>query len=188
MKKAIPALFLLSFLAAGPALAQGTASTTVPASRPLLHTVKEKVQAVRERVADRQASSTARVMTVKEDVAKRLVKHAGYVLAATTDRLEKIATRLESRIGKEKAGGADISSAESFFAEARTELEAARATLADFASLDVSSAKLADDVKVLRSAAAAVKEHLKAARQALIRSVQALEPSARGNATSTSAQ
>ncbi len=136
----------------------------------------------------RKASSTEKRIEVQENIAKRLSAHAAKMFTATVERLEKLIARLESRITKVKAEGGVAAISEGFIAEAKSHLSLAKAEIATFSSIDLSEDKLRENVSTLRAAGAEVKEHLKAAHQALVKAIRALKPGRstnNGNATST---
>lgn len=188
MKNALSALLLFTLLAPVSVMAKedaqrGKATTTLSDIR---EKVKEEVQD--HRSATSTASSTPRRVTVRQEVAKRLVEHAAKVLMATADRLSKIGDRIQSRITKVKAEGADTLASETALAAARGHIADAKAKLASFSSLTLSADRLSSDVETLRSIAQGVKEDLKAARSSLSQSINSLKPGkngASGAATST---
>jgi chromosome segregation ATPase len=189
MKNAFSALLLLSLLAPVSAMAKedgqsGKATTT-------LSDIREKVrEEVKDRIEDRRASSTASStahrVTVRQEVAKRLVEHAAKVLMATAERLSKIGDRVQSRIEKVKAEGGDTFASEKALADARGHIADAKTKLASFSSIDLSAERISDSVEALRTAAQSVKEDLKAARASLSEAISSLKPGRSGkNATST---
>ena len=127
---------------------------------------------------------------MQQGLAKRLAENTGRVLTATVERLEKIADRLDSRIAKIKAAGGVTADAESFLAEARAHLSAARQSIALFVSIDLSAEKAKENFQKVREVAQEVKVHVKAAHESLKDATKSLksERSSEKNATSTNSQ
>ncbi|MBX4206417.1 hypothetical protein KW784_01375 [Candidatus Parcubacteria bacterium] len=141
-----------------------------------------------DRSASSTASSTEKRMEKQDKLSRRMVEHAGKILLATIERLEKIATRLDSRIAKVKTAGGSTVASEGFLAEARVHLSEAKAEMAAFSSIDISGSKLSENLAKVRSAASTIKEHLRLAHQALAKATAALKPGRstnEGHATST---
>lgn len=132
------------------------------------------------------ASSTARKVELQENIVKRMKEKAEKVMQAAIERLERLATRLESRIAKVKAEGAVVTDSERFLAEARTHISAAKAELVVFSSVTLSADRLSDNVEALRTEAGKVKEHLKLAHSSLVKAIRALKPGRSIDAKATS--
>jgi hypothetical protein len=188
-KHALGALFLLSLAApAMPALAREGKGGDLSQSQTAREGLKERAEEVKDRLLNKNATSTARRVELQQSVVKRIAEHTGKVLAATADRLDKIMARLESRIAKVKAEGGDTLASEKAVADAKMHLAEARAKLGEFSSLELTADKLSENMQKLRLLAADVKEHLGETRQALVEAVRALKPGRstnNGKATST---
>jgi ABC-type transporter Mla subunit MlaD len=150
--------------------------------------VKARIDARLASSTERRASSTARRIELQQNIANRQAEHAGKKLMATIERLEGIATRVESRIEKAEALGVNASSSITALAEARSHLSEARIALEAFSSVELTSEKLSENFERIRAAGAEVKEHLRLAHQSLVEAIRSLKPG-RGmnNATSTRA-
>lgn len=134
----------------------------------------ERVKDIKMRIEERKASTTARRVEMQQGVAKRLADHTAKVLSATIERLEKIASRIESRIEKLKAEGGVTTEAEGFVAEAKVHLSQARQGVEIFTSIDLSADKAKENFETVRATAATVKEELKAARESLMQAARSL--------------
>jgi len=146
----------------------------------------ERMAERKAEVQVRQASSTAKRVEMQRGIAKRKAEHTARVLTATVERLEKIITRLESRIAKVKANGGVTTESEGFVAEARTHLSLAKTSIALFASVDLSGDKASENFERVRNIAAEVKEHLREAHRSLVQAVVSLgKTRAEVNVTST---
>lgn len=143
--------------------------------------MKEKL----EEFKVRKASTTEKMREVRQEVAKRVSEKTADVLEATTERLNKLVERAESRIGKLKALGLNTSSSEGFVATTKTHISEAEASLQAFLSLDLSTENAAkENFQTIRDAARDVKTHLKEARESLMQALRAL-PRATSTATGT---
>lgn len=150
--------------------------------------VKARIDARLASSTARRASSTARRIELQQNIAKRQADHAGKKLLATIERLEGIADRVESRIGKVEALGGNASTSVAALADARTHLSEARIALEAFSSVDLTSEKLSENFERVRAAAAEVKEHLRLAHRSLVKAILSLKPGrTTNNATSTRA-
>lgn len=134
----------------------------------------------------RQASSTAKRVEMQRGLAKRKAEHTARVLTATVERLEKIIVRLESRIEKVKANGGATAESEGFVAEAKEHLSLAKASIALFASVDLSGDKAQENFERVRLIAVEAKEHIREAHTSLMKALRALgKTRTEANATST---
>lgn len=135
---------------------------------------------IKNNIEQRKASSTERRLEMQEGLAKRKVEHVTKVLLATIERLEKIITRIESRIEKIQERGGDTTEAESYAALAKEDLADARIALEAFASLDLSGSTARENFETIRAAAAEAREHIRAAHRNLMLAVRALKGSNTG--------
>ncbi len=141
---------------------------------------------MRGKIAERQASSTEKRIEMQQGLAKRKAEMAGKVLEATISRLEKIVTRLDSRIAKVKADGGVTAESEAFSAQAKVHLSEARQSLAVFASIDLSADKIQTNFEKIRTAVGQVRTHIKEAHESLMKAIRALKPGrVNANATTT---
>ncbi len=147
--------------------------------------MNERRVEIKTEIEARKASSTARRVEIQQNIAKRKAEHTAKVLTATVERLETLITRIESRIAKIKANGGAVLEAEGFIAEAKTHLTEARASIAVFASIDLSGDKAKENFEKIRQTASDVKTHIKAAKEALRDALKELKGSGSANATST---
>jgi len=144
---------------------------------------------VRTDIKERKATSTERRVEMQIGLAKKKAEHAARVLTATVERLERIITRLESRIAKVKAAGGATTEAEAFVAEAQTHLSLAKSSIALFASLDLTGQKARDNFEKVRAVAAEAKGHIREAHKSLKEAIRSLKgvrrDGVRGEATTT---
>ena len=102
------------------------------------------------------------------------------IIEAAIHRMDKLADRIQSRADKMEEGGADVSEAEGFLAEAHAELDAASADLLLIqieAEADVvlnASSTPATVFENVHTLVKSVREHLRGAHQALKNAVQSL--------------
>lgn len=129
---------------------------------------------VRQNIEERKATATAKRIEVQQTIAKRQVEHVKKVMLATIERLEKIILRIESRIEKVEENGGNVSESEAFVAAAKVNLSEAKAAVNAFLSLDLSGDKAQDNFKKIREAAAEAREHIRAARENLVRAIRSL--------------
>jgi hypothetical protein len=131
-------------------------------------------EAARVEAESRRAEAQSRRVEFQQDIAKRRVEHTARVILATIERLENIIERIESRIAKVKSGGGDTSESERFIAAANVSLSSARASVAAFVNIDLSSEQASENFERIRAAAAEAREHLRAAHQNLMLAVRSL--------------
>jgi hypothetical protein len=122
----------------------------------------------------KRTEARARITEFREDIAKRRVENATRVIMATIERLEKIITRIESRIAKIEARGGVTVESKNFVSAAKGNLADARAALAIFASIDLSGETAESNFERIRTAAAEAREHIRAAHQNLMLAIRAL--------------
>ncbi len=199
MKAKIIASFavLAVMFAAAPVFAQtlnvgvtGTASATPAQIKARANaTATAQVRPASTTGAVRAASSTQARVEMQQSVAKRKASHTGKILSATVERLEGIIARLESRMSKIRAEGGVTAESEKFVAEAKTHLGLAKAQIALFASVDLTSDTYRENFVKIRNIAVEAKMHIREAHKSLSNALRVLKgmSSARAkvNATST---
>ncbi len=111
----------------------------------------------------------------REAITKHLASRAKSAAEVAISRLEKIATRIDSRIAKVKAGGTDTTRAEEFVASARTHIASARNELKAFAAVDISAGKLSENIAELHELSKRVKYGLGEAHYSLQKAVQCIK-------------
>ena len=194
MKQIITSLFFLSLLVLAVPTSARTekememrlSGSTTPAQ--IRTEVKARIDARLASSTARRASSTERRIELQQNIAKRSADHTGKKLLATIERLERIASRVESRIEKVETLGGNATTSTGFLAEARAHLSEARIALEAFSSVDLSATKLSENFERVRAAAAEVKEHLRLAHRSLVDAIRSLKPGRSLNsATSTRA-
>ncbi len=89
-------------------------------------------------------------------------------------RLESITSRLETRISKVKAAGADTAKAEEALTHAKEHFALAKTLIVKLAVLDTSDTNLGQNVSRLRAAVKEVKEHLREGHASLVEALKAL--------------
>lgn len=140
-----------------------------------LASTTERRKEIRVNIEQRKASSIERRVEMQRSLAKRKVEHVTKVTLATIERLEKIITRIESRIAKIQERGGDTAEAEGFVEAAKGNLADARVAVEAFAVLDLSSSTAAENFETVRAAAAEAKEHIRAAHRNMMMAVRALK-------------
>ena len=146
----------------------------------------ERLMEIRSNIEQRKASSTERRLEMQTNIAKRRVEHVTKVILATIKRLEKIITRIESRIEKIKERGGDTTEAEDFVALAKENLADAKVAVDAFINLDLSGSTAVENFEMIRAAAAEARENISSAHRNLMMAVRALKGPNTGAATSTS--
>ena len=196
----IAALFLS---AAAPALAQtedrpgarpklkAEVNTSVaPKERRLSATTSATVKAgVRATSTATSTDKAARREAFQKEIAKKKAEKTARVMAATVERLEKLLTRIESRIAKIKAEGGVTVEAEVAIAAAKADILKAKAEIAAFATLELSGDNAQENFERVRTVAKEVKEIIKSVHTNLTKAVRSLNLSAKSKvdaaATST---
>lgn len=149
----------------------------------------------RGRAGATSTNSTERRVEMQQDLAKEKAERTAKVLLATIGRLEKIITRIESRITKIQARGGNTIEAQSFVSAAKRNLTDARVAVDAFANLDLSGSTARDNFKTVRVAATEAREQIRTAHRNLMMATRALkgpntgierERKATSTATSTS--
>lgn len=130
----------------------------------------ERTDRMEDRADDRKDQLEEKKVRIEDRLEKKLVNitvRRAAILSATWNRLDKLATRIDSRIEKNTAINVDTSTAKGYVAEARLALTAAQETLK---SVSIESAK-ADIIVAFES----TKMNLKKAHTKLNEAVQALK-------------
>ena len=130
---------------------------------------------IRNNIEQRKASSTERRVEMQTNLAKRKVEHVTKIILATIERLEKIITRIESRIVKIQERGGDTTEAEGFVALAKENLADAKVAVEVFATLDLSGSTARENFETIRAAAAEAQELIRTAHRNLMMAVRALK-------------
>jgi hypothetical protein len=116
----------------------------------------------------------------RADLAKMRINQTVRIMTATVDRLEKIITRIDSRIEKVRTAGGDTTNAESSVSLAQTNLDDARAKIAAMQNLDgtlsTSTATSTGEsiFSNVKTAAKAVKASLTSAKENLVAALSSL--------------
>lgn len=172
---AVPALALPVFAKEGNINANEKGTSTI-----------ERREEIRNNIEQRKASSTERRVEMQKSLAKRKVEQVTKVILATIERLEKIITRIESRIKKIQESGGKTTEAESYVAAAKRNLTDARVAVDAFVNLDLSGSAAKENFETVRAAVAEAKEQIRAAHRNLMMAVRTLKGPNTGTATSTS--
>jgi len=174
----IALVFALSLTVAVPVLAnEGEAGVEVHQSdnhsinvNTGAHTVN--VRSLRENI--QRGVSDTRDNLIKNR--KVLIDIATRIFNATVNRLENIADRMDSRIAKIEAAGANTSVAETGVAAARVDIEDAKAHASVFANLDLSTNESAKaNMDKARTEAKAAKDELKSAYDNLKKALEEMK-------------
>ncbi len=135
---------------------------------------KTNLEYAREKLKDSRGE-------IKKEIATKRVSQTLKVYTASADRLDKIVVRIESRIAKIKAAGGDTTAIQTSLDLGKTKLAEARANIAAFAAIDVSSATSTSTAQTLfntvKVAAAKAKESLKAAHASLVKTITLIQGS-----------
>lgn len=132
--------------------------------------VEERTERIEDRADNRKDQLEEKKVRIEDRLEKKLVNitvRRAAILSATWNRLDKLATRIDSRIEKNTAINVDTSTAKGYVAEARLALTAAQETLK---SVSIESAK-ADIIVAFES----TKMNLKKAHTKLNEAVQSLK-------------
>jgi hypothetical protein len=130
----------------------------------------ERTDRMEDRADNRKDQLEEKKVRIEDQLEKKLVNitvRRAAILSATWNRLDKLATRIESRIEKNTAVNVDTSTAKGYVTEARLALTAAQETLK---SVSIESAK-ADIIVAFES----TKMSLKKAHTKLNEAVQSLK-------------
>ncbi|MDO8589736.1 MAG: hypothetical protein Q7R69_00465 [bacterium] len=134
-----------------------------------------KREAKRVEAEAKRVEAQSKRVAFQEEAAKRQVENVTKVILATIGRLEtNIIVRVESRIAKVKARGGVTTESEGFIAAAKVNLANAKAVVATFAGIDLSSEKARENFEKIRTAAKEAREHIRAAHQNLMMAVRSL--------------
>lgn len=133
----------------------------------------QKTEAEQKRQEALQTKTQVRA-EFRADLAKTKVSNVVRMMNATIEHLEGIIQRIESRIEKLNDRGGDTSESEGFVASAKVDLGEASASVDAFASLDLSGDSAETNFERIRTLAAEAREHLRDARDNLIKAVRSL--------------
>lgn len=178
MKKGITLLMVSSLLAMSLPVSAETGRSNLEIKAEIearRASTTRRIMEVRANMEARKASSTERRIEIGQDLAKRKSENVARVLKQVITHLEKIISRIESRIAKIKAEGGVTAESEAFIAAAKVNLEDAKTTIDGFVNLDLTSDKAKDNFEKVRLAAAEAKEHIRAAHQNLMKAVRLLK-------------
>ncbi|MEX0919253.1 MAG: hypothetical protein WDZ64_00705 [Parcubacteria group bacterium] len=133
-----------------------------------------RIEARRAEAEARRVEARAQGEAALELMLKRQVENTMRIIAATIDRLENIALRIESRISKLKEAGGDTFVAERYLLEARTQLTLAEEKLTTFSTIDLSVERVQDNFQRIRAVASEIKILLRSAHGNLVMAVRSL--------------
>lgn len=128
----------------------------------------------KERILEKRAE---RKDAVREGAEQRISRHIDFMVKrfnAMIERLEKLTTRIESRIAKIKAEGTATAEAEAYVATAKLEIKSAKdgvAKIPQALTLALEKERLLGSFDEVRVLTAGIKEDLKSAHQALVKSI-----------------
>jgi len=126
----------------------------------------------REEAQNKRIESNTRVLSnnIRSDVK---------VFTATANRLDKIVSRIESRVAKIKAANGDTTQIEANLAIGKLKLAEARTDIAAISSIDISGATSSSTIRTLfstiKASAVKAREALKASHAALIKAVTLMQ-------------
>lgn len=127
---------------------------------------KDKNQENQENKAENKGQS-------KLDIASKQVNHVSQILNATANRLDKIASRIESRIKKIHEGNGSTGQAEALVSAAKVDLVSAKVHITLISSLDFSQSTTTfrENISKIRTEAKAAKDSLTSAKQNLSKAI-----------------
>lgn len=128
----------------------------------------------RNRAEAKRIEVRAQTVEFQASVAAERLANAGRVSLVVIERLESIATRLDSRIAKLKAQGANTAESERFVAAARSDLALARVKVSAFASIDFSTTTAQDNFRRVHALVSEVRELIRSAHKNLTSAVRLL--------------
>lgn len=145
---------------------------------------------IKNNIEQRKASSTERRLEMQLSLAKRKIEHVRRVILATIERLERIITRIESRIDKIQERGGNTAEARGYVTLAKGNLVDARVAVDAFANLSLSGDSARENFETIRAAIAEAKEHIRVAHRNMMMAVRSLKGpntgvEVEGEATST---
>lgn len=133
-----------------------------------------KAEELRFQVEERREEMQQKRVEFQQEIAEKRIENTNRVILATIERLLSIALRIDSRIDKVFVAGGDVIEAEAYLASARADLDAAKASVAEFANLDLSSDDAQVNFELVRVSAKEAKEHIRSAHQNLRNAVVAV--------------
>ncbi len=187
MSKKIKSLILASILVFPSTFTLAQTSTNSPKDRPV-------VNAVRQEIKERVASTTEKMREKMDQVRETFLKIARERLQkiinrfeATVAREENISLRIISRIEKIKSAGGNTTEAENFVAKAKVSIDAAKTALTSLKNASSTAAENIVDsniststaakngLKKIRDLALTVEKNLRDAHSALVSAVKSLK-------------
>lgn len=173
---------------------RSTTTDDATSSRPIFRStagmspdqIKAEIEARKEALAEKRASTTMEIKA--KAMMNRLsetLKNVGAHFSAELKRLGEIETKIESRLTKLSAAGADVTTAQADLSLATAALQSAQTASDSFGSTDFSNASSTVSV---RDAAKGVQSSIIAAQKALMKVVEdmaAAQETVRAEATST---
>lgn len=182
MKQKLLPLIVLSLVFALPVFADST-TTKKTEIKDIREQAKGEIKDIQEKakteIKDIQETLKDKRGEIKKEVAAKRVSQTLKVYTEAADRLDRIVVRIESRIAKIKAAGGDTTAIQTSLDLGKTKLAEARANIAAFAAIDVSSATSTSTAQTLfnsmKVAAAKAKEALKVAHASLVKTITLIQ-------------
>ena len=168
------------------------AGAIIDARKDLREDVKDRNQEAREKIKDERQNIKDQREERRREIAKKHFEQVVARMTAHIERLEKLATRIETRIGKIEATGRDMTKAKSNLAIGKTKIDSAKSALVSFKTSGLSTVdSLASTtpnnlLKSLKDSADVVEKLIREAHQALVDAVNSIIPGKPGTATTTS--
>lgn len=163
-------------------------ATTSP--REKLNELREKAQEKKDQIKEKVDSKREETQNRVKDRLDSFIKTVIERLTAATERFDKIALRIESRITKLESEGVDESKAKELLVTAKTKISVAKAGISNIHIAASSTVATSTDLKVnyqaIKDAVEKSKEDLKAAQSALVEVIRNMKPGQNKlNATTT---
>lgn len=136
--------------------------------------IEQKAEERRAQVEEKRAEMTQKRAEFQKEIAKKRLENTSRVTLATIERLENIADRIQSRIEKVTEAGNDTTEPVAYLNAARADLEAAKASVADFENLDLTSEDAQANFELIKVSAKEAKDHIRSAHENLKNAVKLL--------------
>ena len=165
-------------------LAESTASSTKNKETEAkeIKTIKDKIDAQKESLKNAVEERKQNILGKMKEKIDKFVQNMLERFDAATNRLEKIADRINSRITKMEAKSVDVSKAKELLTTARTKIDIAKISAAGIASttniysLSTTTEVIREDFKAVKTQIEKAKEDIKTAHAALVDVINNLKP------------
>ncbi len=183
-KRIALAILMMSTLITLPVFAQTTNTTEQPTKprvevKTLRDNLKKDIEQKKQEIADKRSEVKDKVAELRSRELNNKVRQDIKVFTATADRLDKIVTRIESRVTKIKAAGGTTTDIEAQLTLGKASLALGRSDIAAFSAIDLTSATSSTTVRTLldsiKADAQKAKTDLKATQEYLIKATTLIQ-------------